>query len=91
MKPFVLALLLAITSLPAQQPRFKERVDVARLMIDVRVVDSGGNAVVGLRAAEFAVRIDGRPAHVESALWETGAASDGARHDDDVGGGWERC
>ena len=24
------------------------------------------------------MRIDGRPAHVESALWETGAASDGA-------------
>src|SRR5436305_2519287 len=74
----LVATLLAIASLPAQQPRFNERVDVARVMIDVRVVDAAGNAVLGLEASEFDVRIDGRRARVESALWETDAGSEGA-------------
>ena len=61
--------LLAMLAVQAQQPRFGERVDVARVMVDVRVLDDQGNSVEGLDAGDFIVRIDGRPARVESALW----------------------
>jgi VWFA-related protein len=73
-KPVVWTLLLAIAGAPFQQPRFDERVDVARVMIDVRVLDDGNKPVLGLEAAEFEVRIDGRRARVESALWANDAA-----------------
>ena len=40
---------------------------MSRLLIDVRAVDDLGNPIRGLSAADFRVRIDGRPARVESA------------------------
>jgi VWFA-related protein len=52
-----------------QQPRHVERVDVARVIVDVRVLDDQGNPVVDLGADDFRVKIDGRPARVDSALW----------------------
>ncbi len=51
------------------QVRTDERVDVARVLVDARVTDGAGQPVRGLAAADFRVKIDGRPAHVESATW----------------------
>lgn len=56
-----------------QTPRFRERVDVTRVVIDVRVVDDRGNPVVGLSASDFQVKIDGKRSRVESATWIGGS------------------
>jgi VWFA-related protein len=54
----------------AQQERpFVERVDVARVLIDVRVVDDRSQPVPGLEPVDFEVRIDGKPARVETVEW----------------------
>ena len=60
---------------PGQEPAkpYTERVDVHRVLLDVRVTDGLGQPIEGLTAADFAVRIDGKPARVESASWVTGA------------------
>ena len=47
-----------------QAPRFVERVDVARVIIDARVLDDRGNPVPGLTAGDFKVSIDGTTARV---------------------------
>jgi VWFA-related protein len=52
-----------------QQPRHVERVDVSRLVVDVRVVDDAGAPVLDLGVDDFKARIDGRPARVESVRW----------------------
>ena len=62
--------LIASAGAGAQQPpRFGERVEVARLIIDARVLDDRGNPVPGLTADDFKVSIDGKPARVETATW----------------------
>jgi VWFA-related protein len=65
--------LVALSLQPAlrgsrQQP-FVERVDVARILIDARVVDDKGRPIRGLAPSDFAVTIDGKPARVESIEW----------------------
>jgi VWFA-related protein len=72
------AMLSALIALRAQQPRFDEHVDVARVIIDARVVDDRGDPVAGLAADDFTVRIDGKHARVETATW-VGEGSDRAR------------
>jgi VWFA-related protein len=57
-----------------QQPRFTDRVDVPRIVVDVRALDSMGRAIPGLAAEDFAVKFGGQSARVESATW-VGAAS----------------
>ena len=52
-----------------QQPAVTERVDVSRVLIDVRVLGDEGGPVEGLGADDFEVRIGGEPVDVESALW----------------------
>ncbi len=54
---------------PPQVPRHTEHVDVSRVLIDARAIDDLGQPILGLRAADFKVKIDGRPARVESAYW----------------------
>lgn len=56
----------------AQEPTptpFGATVEVTRIVTEVRVVDRSGEPVQGLTAEDFHVRIDGRPATVESVLW----------------------
>src|SRR5262245_52307138 len=53
----------------SQQPQFTDRVDVSRVVIDARPLDGRGNAILGLTADDFAVRIGRRPVRVESATW----------------------
>ena len=52
----------------------RERVEVARVVVDVRVVDGRGEPVTGLAVADFRALVDGRPATVESAEWVDGTA-----------------
>ena len=61
--------LLAGGESAAQPQPIVERVDVARVIIDVRVVDDDGRPIRGLEPDDFAVRIDDEPVRVESALW----------------------
>jgi VWFA-related protein len=68
----VLALLLTAPLLAQVQ----ERITVERIIVDTRVTDDRGNPITGLKASDFKVRIDGKPAVVESSEWipETAAA-----------------
>jgi VWFA-related protein len=67
-------LLLFLPALLAQDPpRHVERVEVARVLVDARAVDQAGQRILGLTADNFQVRIDGKPARVESAQWVAGA------------------
>ena len=50
-----------------QQPKFTDRVDVARIVVDVRALDGMGRAIQGLTAVDFAVKIHGKAVGVESA------------------------
>jgi len=56
--------------------QFQEKITVERILVDARVTDSHGEPIVGLKPADFRVRIDGLPAEVEAADWipETAAA-----------------
>jgi len=63
---------LAVQAQDPQQPRYTERVDVARVLVDVRVVDDIGNPVLGLGADNFKVKINEKPVRVESARWVGG-------------------
>jgi VWFA-related protein len=60
------ALTLAQSS---QQPQFTDRVDVSRLVVDARALDSMGRAIPGLTSDDFSVSIGGKPMRVESATW----------------------
>lgn len=52
-----------------QPPRYTESVTVARVLVDARVVDGQGQPILGLDASHFKVRVDGKPARVESVEW----------------------
>ena len=57
------ATLIAHIVVSAQQtPRYVERVDVARVIVDARVLDDGGSPITGLTAEDFKVTIDGSSA-----------------------------
>jgi VWFA-related protein len=65
-----LILLFATASVTlAQQPQFTDRVDVSRLVVDARALDSMGRAIPGLTPDDFSVTIGGKPMRVESATW----------------------
>jgi VWFA-related protein len=61
-----------------QLPRYTERVDVARVIVDARVVDNLGSPVCGLKADDFRVRIGGKLARVESVIWVDGSEPESA-------------
>jgi len=58
---------------PAQ--RYTEQVEVERVLVDVRVLDSEGRPVAGLDADDFSVKIGGKPVPIDSAMWVGGAPS----------------
>ena len=84
MRHTVLATLLASTTLNAsvapadhgQDIRFREKVDVERVVIDARAVDGRGQPILGLAATNFQVKVDGKPVALESATWVTGTPPD---------------
>ena len=61
------ALLLAAAM--QQQPKVQEAITVERVIVDARVTDAAGDPIAGLKPSDFRVRIDGKPAVVESADW----------------------
>jgi VWFA-related protein len=71
----VILLLLAAVPLFAQ---VKETITVERILVDARVTEPNGDPITGLTPAEFRVRVDNKPATVESATWipESAAARD---------------
>jgi VWFA-related protein len=79
------AVLAASTALAGAQqpPRFGEHVEVARVIVNARVLDDRGNPIAGLTADDFKVSIGGRPARVETATWvggqDTAVDADGSR------------
>ena len=62
--------LTAWSTVEAQTPTpFGAVVEVSRILTEVRVVDVHGDPVTGLGPGDFKVKVDGRPARVESVLW----------------------
>jgi len=78
--PLLLALSLAA---PPQELRSQETITVERILIDARVTDAGGNAILNLEPKDFRVKIDGVAAKVESVEWvpETAGARELAELD----------
>jgi len=76
------ALALLVAAGPAsllQQPRFEEKLEVTRVVVDARVLDSRGRPILGLGPGDFRVRVDGTVVPLESAEWipAAGAAEAG--------------
>jgi VWFA-related protein len=57
---------LAVRAAGQDPPRYTEKVDVARVLLDVRAIDPRGRPLLGLGPGDFEVRIGGRVARVES-------------------------
>ncbi len=66
-----IATAIAGAGIHAQQepPRYVERVNVERLIVDVRALTDQGDPITGLTADDFKVTIDGAAARVETATW----------------------
>ena len=66
---------VALVSLAALVPqadpqiRFKERVEVERVIVDARAVDGAGMPLPGLGPKDFRLRVDGKVVPLESAHW----------------------
>jgi VWFA-related protein len=72
--PTICTLLGCLLAASAQQP-YRERVDVPRVLMDVRVVDGSGKPVTGLAARDFSVRIDGQAAAVDNVEWVSASSN----------------
>jgi VWFA-related protein len=71
----LLASIAVVIAPAAQQQPFVERVEVARVIIDARVLDDRWRPVSDLGSADFAVDIDGTPVRVESVDWIDGSSA----------------
>lgn len=62
--------------LVSAQAQVADKISVERVIVDARVTDDHGEPITDLTAADFRVRIDGKPVNVESVEWipETAAA-----------------
>ena len=71
-----LSLLLASAHASAQDIRAQEKITVARVIVDAHITDDHGEPIRNLVAADLRVRIDGKPAEIDSVDWvpETGPA-----------------
>ena len=71
----ILLALLAVTAAFGQEPPgfepepFSETIFVVRYTLNIRVVDSFGNAIEDLKPEDFTVTVGKKPAHVEGADW----------------------
>jgi len=63
------ALLAAALPAAAQQPQFEERVEVLRVVLETRVVNSHDEPVTGLGISDFTVTVGGQPVPLEAAAW----------------------
>ena len=75
---FLSVALVAAQERPQQErPQYVERVNVARVLVDVRALDGANRPLLGLTPENFQVKIDGKPARIESLQWVTGALLEG--------------
>ena len=72
----LIALWSAAAAAAADQDVRRFPVHVDRVVIDARAVDGQGRPLLGLTAADFKVKVDGKPVAVESATWIAGKAPD---------------
>lgn len=63
-----LAVFLCVLTLTANA-QIQETITVARVLLDVRVTEFGGEPILGLTEKDFTVTLGGRPAQVESVTW----------------------
>jgi len=63
-----LAAMLLFAALPAAA-QLQESITVERVLVDARVTDSQGTPIRWLTASDFHVKVDGKPATVESVDW----------------------
>jgi len=80
----LLSLTLAL-SLPVAA-QVQEQITVERILVDARVTDYHGDVILGLKPADFTVKVDGKAASVESVEWipETAAQRELAGLDDAI-------
>lgn len=79
----VLSLLAAIAVFAQEEPApFRDSISVIRYALDVRVVDSHGNAISDLKPEDFKVTVGKKPAVVEDAEWITLGVRETEREDD---------
>ena len=71
----VASAIVAAGAAGAQVPQVAERVEVARVVVDLHVVGEDGRPVRGLTAADLKVSVDGRPVKVDALRWTTGAVA----------------
>ena len=72
---------VAVASAQETPTPFGTVVKVSRVLTEVRVVDFGGEPVLGLGPGDFRVRIDGQPAEVRSVLWIPSSAGAAATYE----------
>lgn len=78
LRQLVVSLILVSSSvlLWAQGEKLGEELQVSRELLDVRVLDVGGNPILNLDNKDFELKIDGKRVPIETTLWiEPGAAS----------------
>lgn len=64
-----IAAVVSLVVAASARAQVSEQITVERILVDARVTDTKGTAITGLKAADFVVRIDGKPAKVETADW----------------------
>ena len=67
--------LTIVAAAPAALAQFEERIDVVRILVDVRVTDYSGNPIEGLTAEDFEAKVGGKRAQIESVTWVEGRQS----------------
>ena len=72
----IIALAAALAAAQQKPERYTERVEVARVLIDARVLDDRGQAIRDLGVDDFTVKIGGKAARLESLEWMAGAPAD---------------
>jgi VWFA-related protein len=79
------ALLLSSSALAQEPPPPRFEAEVTRVRLDARVIGPGGRPILGLRPADFVLRVDGRVVPIESVSWiGAGVPGVGARSEEDV-------
>jgi VWFA-related protein len=63
--PIVWMFALALTA----DAQLQETITVARVLLDVRVTEFGGEPILGLTKSDFTVTLGGKPAPIESVTW----------------------
>jgi VWFA-related protein len=64
-----LAAMLLVFVASAAHAQFGERIDVVRILLDIRVTNINGDAIANLKPADFDVRVGGKRAEVEAVEW----------------------